>query len=207
MSGARALALLLVVLSYLLGSIPFGLLLGRLAGVDVRGRGSGNIGAANVARSAGARLGLATLVADAAKGAVPVLAARALGADVGLVATAGVAAFLGHCFPITLRFSGGKGVATAFGAIVTFAPYVALAALAVFAAAFAVTRRVSVGSALGALATPAAALLLGEPRAIMVACAVMAAVIVVRHLDNLGRLRRGTEPRFRLPKRQAPPGN
>ena len=207
MTGGRALALLLVVLSYLLGSVPVGLLLGRLAGVDVRGRGSGNIGAANVARSAGARLGLATLVADVAKGAIPVLAARALGSDTALVATAGVAAFLGHCFPMTLRFAGGKGVATALGAIVTLAPYVALAAVAVFVAAFAVTRRVSVGSALGAIATPAAALLLGEPRAVTVACAVMAVVIVVRHLDNLGRLRRGTEPRFSLPKRQAPPGN
>jgi glycerol-3-phosphate acyltransferase PlsY len=198
---------LLVVLGYLIGSIPFGLLLGRLAGVDVRRLGSGNIGAANVTRSAGGWLGLATLVADAAKGAAAVLAARAFGADASIVATTGVAAVLGHCYPITLRFAGGKGVATALGVMATLVPYVALAAAATFALAFALTRRVSVGSTLGALAAPAAALLLGESRAATIACAAVAAVIVVRHLDNLGRLRRGTEPRFTLPKRQAPPGN
>jgi glycerol-3-phosphate acyltransferase PlsY len=202
--AASALA---VVLSYLVGSIPFGLLLGRAAGVDVRGRGSGNIGAANVARNAGARLGLATLIADTTKGAIPVLALRALGGGVTPVAAAGVAAVLGHCFPVALRFAGGKGVATALGAMLVLAPTVALVATTVFLVAFALTRRVSVGSALGALAAPAAALFLGEPRAIVAACAAMAAVIVVRHLDNLGRLRRGTEPRFALPKRQAPPDN
>jgi glycerol-3-phosphate acyltransferase PlsY len=200
-----ALSALVLVVSYLIGSIPFGLLLGRAAGVDVRGRGSGNIGAANVARNAGGWLGLATLVADTTKGALPVLALRTLGAGAALVATAGVAAVLGHCFPVALRFAGGKGVATALGAILALAPTVALAAATVFLVAFGLTRHVSVGSALGALAAPAAALLLGEPRAVVAACAAMAVVIVVRHLDNLGRLRRGTEPRFTLPKRQAPP--
>jgi glycerol-3-phosphate acyltransferase PlsY len=200
-----ALPALVVCLSYLIGSIPFGVLLGRAAGVDVRGRGSGNIGAANVARNAGVWLGLATLVADAAKGALPVLAGRALGASAAVVATAGVAAVLGHCFPVGLRFAGGKGVATALGAILALAPTVAIAAATVFLVAFGVTRRVSVGSVLGAVAAPAAALLTGEPLAVVAACAVMAVVIVVRHLDNLGRLRRGTEPRFTLPKRQAPP--
>jgi len=136
-----------------------------------------------------------------------VLAVRALGAADGVVAATGVAAFLGHCYPITLRFAGGKGVATALGAILALAPMVALAGVAAFVAAFALGRRVSVGSTVGALATPAAALLLGEPRAVTLACAVMAVVIVLRHLDNLGRLRRGTEPRFTLPKRQAPPRN
>jgi glycerol-3-phosphate acyltransferase PlsY len=200
-------AALLVVLGYLIGCIPFGLVLGRVAGVDVRRLGSGNIGAANVARSAGGWLGLATLVADASKGAIAVLAARAFGAADAVVAGTGVAAFVGHCYPITLRFAGGKGVATAFGVLVVLTPRVALAAAATFALAFAVTRRVSVGSGLGALACPVAALLLGETRAVTIACAAMAAVIVVRHLENLGRLRRGTEPRFALPKRQAPPGN
>ena len=202
-----ALAALVVVLSYLIGSIPFGLVLGRGAGVDGRGRGSGNIGAANVARNAGAWLGLATLIADTTKGAIPVLAVRALGAGATLVAAAGVAAVLGHCFPVVLRFAGGKGVATALGATLALAPTTALVAATVFLVAFGLTRRVSVGSALGALASPAAALLLREPRAVVVACAAMAVVIVVRHRDNLGRLRRGTEPRFTLPKRQAPPGN
>ena len=133
------------------------------------------------------------------------LAVRALGATEGVVAATGIAAFLGHCYPITLRFSDGKGVATALGAIVALAPAVALVAVAAFVTAFAVGRRVSVGSTVGALAAPAAALLLGESRAVTLACAGMAVVIVLRHLDNLGRLRRGTEPRFTLPKRQAPP--
>jgi glycerol-3-phosphate acyltransferase PlsY len=199
-------ALVLLVAAYLLGTIPFGLLLARRVGVDVRRAGSGNIGATNVARSAGVRLGLATLLADAVKGALPVLAARALHLGDWIVPGAALAAFLGHVYPVTLRFAGGKGVATALGAIAVLAPSVALVAVTVFALAFTLTRRVSAGSALAAIATPLAASVLAAPRAETAVCAIMAGVILLRHVDNLVRLRHGMEPRFTLPKRQAPPG-
>jgi len=199
-------ALLLVVLGYLCGSIPSGLLLARRAGIDVRRTGSGNIGAANVARSAGIRLGLATLLADATKGAAPVLLARALTGDETVAAAAGVAAFLGHVFPVTLRFAGGKGVATALGVLATLTPLAAAAAAAVFLLVALTYRYVSLASVLGAFTAPLAAAALGEPPAVVAAALAMSVLIVVRHRDNFARLRAGTEPRFRLHKRHAPLG-
>jgi glycerol-3-phosphate acyltransferase PlsY len=197
-------ALLLVVLGYLCGSIPSGLLLARRAGIDVRRTGSGNIGAANVARSAGIRLGLATLLADAMKGAAPVLLARALTGDEAVAAAAGVAAFVGHVFPVTLRFAGGKGVATALGVLATLTPLAAAAAAAVFLLAALTCRYVSLASVLGALTAPLAVAALGEPPPVVAAAVAMSVLIVVRHRDNFARLRAGTEPRFSLHKRQAP---
>src|SRR6185369_15284983 len=152
-SEAR-MALVLVVLGYLAGCVPSGLLLGRRAGIDVRRHGSGNIGATNVARSAGALLGLATLVADAAKGALPVLVAGVLDGRPAVATAAGVAAFVGHVFPVTLRFAGGKGVATAVGVLLVIAPLALVCALVVFALTFLLTRYVSLGSVLAAIAVP-----------------------------------------------------
>jgi acyl phosphate:glycerol-3-phosphate acyltransferase len=133
----------LVAASYLVGSVPFGLLLGRfVAGVDVRKSGSGNIGATNVARTAGRRLGVLTLLLDATKGGIPVaVTALVLGAphDADWPAAAGLAAFLGHVFPFWLRFRGGKGVATAFGAFVVLSPWLALLASVAFGATFGAT--------------------------------------------------------------------
>ena len=198
-------AAVLIVLGYLAGSVPSGLLLGRRAGIDVRRHGSGNIGATNVARSAGTLLGLATLVADAAKGALPVLLARALDGRPAVAIAAGVAAFVGHVFPITLRFAGGKGVATALGVLVTIAPLALLCALVVFALTFLLTRYVSLASILAAIAAPVAIAALGYPRSTLAAGVVMSAIIAVRHRENVARLRTGTEPRFGLPKKQAAP--
>ena len=195
----------LVVLGYLAGCVPSGLLLGRRAGIDVRRSGSGNIGATNVARSAGAVLGLATLVADAAKGALPVLLARALDGRPAVATAAGVAAFLGHVFPVTLRFAGGKGVATALGVLLVISPLVVVCALGVFALAFLLTRYVSLASVLAAILVPIATAALGYPRSTLAAGVVMSAIIVVRHRENVARLRAGTEPRFALPKKQAAP--
>jgi glycerol-3-phosphate acyltransferase PlsY len=197
----RGLALL--ALGYLCGSIPAGLLLARRAGVDVRRSGSGNIGAANVARTAGAGLGLATLVCDALKGALPVLLARAAGSGTGLEAAVGGAAFLGHVFPVTLRFAGGKGVATALGVLLVLHPLGVAAAAAVFVLLLAAARYVSVASIAAALTAPVAIAVAGGPRPVVGAAAGMAAVIVARHRDNLRRLAAGTEPRFGLHKRQA----
>jgi glycerol-3-phosphate acyltransferase PlsY len=199
-------AVLLVVVGYLCGSIPWGVLLTRRVGIDVRRTGSRNIGAANVARSAGVGLGLATLAADALKGAVPVLLARWLGADLPVAAAAGLAAFAGHVFPVTLRFAGGKGVATALGVLAVLAPLPLSVALAVFMLAFIVSRYVSLASVLAALTVPLAAAVLGEPRSVLVAATGMAAVIVLRHRDNFARLRAGTELRFQMHKGRAKPG-
>jgi glycerol-3-phosphate acyltransferase PlsY len=195
---------LLVVGGYLCGSIPFGVLFARLAGVDVRRRGSGNIGATNVARTAGARLGLMTLAADVAKGAGPIVVGHAVGAGPGVLAATGLAAFAGHLFPFALGFAGGKGVATALGVLVALCPPAAGAAVVAFAAAFAACRYVSVASLAGAFASPLAAAWLGCPRPFVAAAAVMAVLIAWRHGDNLQRLHAGTEPRFSMHKKQAP---
>ncbi|HLK12619.1 MAG TPA: glycerol-3-phosphate 1-O-acyltransferase PlsY [Candidatus Binatia bacterium] len=199
--------LLLLVLAYACGTIPTGVLLARRAGVDVRRAGSGNVGAANVARTAGLGLGLATLAGDAAKGAAPPLAARWLGGSPVIVAAAGLAAVLGHVFPVTSRFAGGKGVATAFGVLLVAAPWAAAVAGTIFVAVVLATRYVSLASMAGAIGTVPAAALLGYPRPTLVAAAAMAALVLSRHADNIRRLVRGAEPRFSLRKRQAAPGN
>jgi glycerol-3-phosphate acyltransferase PlsY len=196
--------LLAIAFGYLCGSIPFGLLLARHAGVDVRRVGSGNIGATNVARSTSTRLGLATLALDAAKGAVPVALARWL-ADEQVAAYAGLAAFLGHVFPLYLRLAGGKGVATALGVLATLCPAVAGAALLVFVAVFTVWRYVSAASIAAALGTPVVVAALSYPATTMATVLAMAVVIVVRHRQNLARLRAGTEPQFVLKKQAALP--
>lgn len=186
--------LALVVFGYLCGSVPWGLVLARRAGVDVRRSGSGNIGAANVARTAGAALGGATLLADALKGAVPVLVAGALTDDPRIPAAAGLAAFLGHVF------AGGKGVATALGVLAVLCPAAVAVALGIFALVFALARYVSLASMVAALVTPVSTGLLGCPGHTVAAGAVMAGVIVLRHRENLARLRAGTEPPFTLHK-------
>jgi glycerol-3-phosphate acyltransferase PlsY len=191
----------LVVAGYLAGSIPFGLLLGRfLAGVDVRQSGSGNIGATNVARTAGRRLGVLTLVLDAAKGAVPVgLGAWLLGAphDSGWPAAAGLAAFLGHVFPVWLRFRGGKGVATALGAFLALTPWLTLAVAFVFGLTFALSQVVSVSSLAAALALAlGAALVHGRDAPVTRVSLVVLLVIVVRHQSNIRRMLRGEESRL-----------
>jgi glycerol-3-phosphate acyltransferase PlsY len=173
-------------------------------GVDVRRAGSGNIGATNVARTAGARLGVLTLVADAAKGALPVLIARRLGSDPALSAGVGFAAFLGHVHPITLGLAGGKGVATALGVLVVLCPPAVPWVLAAFVVVFAAWRYVSLASLGGAAAAPLAVGLLGCPLPSLVAFIVMGVLIAVRHRDNLRRLASGDEPRFAMHKKEAP---
>ena len=196
-------AVLLVIGAYVLGSIPFGMLFARTAGIDVRRAGSGTIGATNVARTAGARLGIATLLADVAKGALPVVAARALGAAPAVGAAAGLAAFLGHVFPVTLGFAGGKGVATGLGALVVLNPVAAASAAGVFALVLAGSGYVSLASMLAAIAAPLVLAVAGAPRPTLAVGSIMAIVILARHRDNVRRLLAGTEPR--LHKKQAPP--
>jgi glycerol-3-phosphate acyltransferase PlsY len=190
------LAAFLVLAAYLCGSLPTGVWLGRLAGVDVRRAGSGNIGATNVARTAGLRPALLTLTGDIAKGFVPTVIARLLLADFRLVALVAAAAFFGHIFSVFLRFSGGKGVATGFGVFLALAPGAALLAALVFAAVAGATRYVSLASVLAAVSLPVATITLNSTPAAWAAALIIGATIVFRHRENLSRLRRGVEPRF-----------
>jgi glycerol-3-phosphate acyltransferase PlsY len=185
-----------VVLGYLLGSIPFGVLITKAAGAgDLRKVGSGNIGATNVLRTGRKDLALLTLLGDGGKGLVAVLIARSLwGHDADVLA--GAAAFVGHLFPIWLGFKGGKGVATFFGVLLAAAwPVGALAALT-WILVFAVSRI----SSLSALSAAALAILyafgLQERPAILVLAAFMTVLIYIRHHANIGRLIKGQEPRF-----------
>jgi glycerol-3-phosphate acyltransferase PlsY len=211
MPGAKTYAELtfsgLLLLAYLLGSIPWGLILSRIfARDDIRLKGSGNIGATNVARETGVIPGLLTLAGDILKGAVPVyLALLAFGpadgsGDVYLSAVA-LAAFSGHLFPIYLKFrDGGKGVATAAGCFAVVSPAAVLAAFGVFIAMLLVTRRVSVAS-LSAAATLPVAVWIAADSAIMTAAAVIVALFIfMRHGENLKRLLAGKEAQFKLKK-------
>ncbi|MBM3990441.1 MAG: glycerol-3-phosphate 1-O-acyltransferase PlsY [Planctomycetes bacterium] len=196
--------------SYLLGSIPFGLVLVRLAkGIDLRSVGSGNIGATNAMRAAGKPVGLAVFVLDFAKGWVAVFAFAGLLAQsepLSWTATAcGAASVLGHCFPLWLRFAGGKGVATGCGVLVALDPWIWAVGGAVWLATLAGGRMVSLASIAMGLAFPVAAWLLtarAEPTA---AAALLALLILVRHRSNMARIVAGTESKIGA-KRAAAPG-
>ncbi|WNZ63666.1 glycerol-3-phosphate 1-O-acyltransferase PlsY [Myxococcus sp. MxC21-1] len=188
----------LVLLGYLAGSIPFGVLLTRwLRGVDVRKGGSGNIGATNVTRVAGKKLGAVVLLLDAIKGALPVVLAVRLLPDAPTVHVAvGLAAVLGHIYPVWLKLQGGKGVATALGVLLVLVPQAALAAALVYVAVFAVSRVSSLGSlAAGATAVGTSAL---TARAVEYAglSALLFALMLWTHRGNIRRLARRTERRF-----------
>lgn len=180
---------------YLAGSVPFAYLLARRVGIDVRVAGSGNVGAANVLRTAGPWRGVSVMALDVAKGALAVLLAHVtIGAS--LAAMAGGAAVVGHIYPVWLRFVGGKGVAVAAGVFVALAPLATAVAAVVFLVTVWVTRYVSLGSTAATLALPPAAALLGAPDPVVVASAGTAALILFRHRANLRRLVSGTERRM-----------
>jgi glycerol-3-phosphate acyltransferase PlsY len=206
-SSLPALALLLV--SYLLGSIPFGVILAKfLGGADVRKAGSGNIGATNVARVAGPAAGALTLLLDAAKGWFAVwLAARAMHGETGFLVAAGFCALLGHCFPLWLRFRGGKGVATAAGAFAALCPEAMIAALILFALVVWFWRYVSLGSLAAAATIPLFVYFLwaphfAPPNVVTLGSLAISAVVIFRHRGNIGRLVRGEEPKFSLSKKR-----
>ncbi len=181
-----------IVASYLIGSLPTGLLVARARGVDIRALGSGNIGATNVARTLGKKLGALVLLIDALKGFVPVLVAGRWLDEVALAAV-GLAAILGHVFPVWLRFRGGKGVATALGVFAALAPIPAAAAVLVYLVAFLITRISSVGSLLAATALLAGMVIAREPPAWLALGGAVWLLILVRHRDNLRRLFRRQE--------------
>lgn len=190
------LALVVWVLSYLLGSIPSGYIVASATGLDIRRLGSGNIGATNVARTVGWKKGFLTLGLDAAKGFVPVLVALGLNLGPAATAVAGLAAFLGHLYPIFLGFKGGKGVATALGVFLGIMPLAMGALLVVFLTLVGVSRRVSLGSVIAAALSPIVCWLLGYPTAIVWVSLIIGALTVVRHKENIRRLIAGTEPKL-----------
>lgn len=193
----------LFLFAYLVGAIPFGLWLPRrFASVDLREIGSGNIGATNAGRAGGWPLGVATLICDIGKGAIPVGLAIWLAAalDTGTVLPAyatAVAAVLGHLFPIYLGFkTGGKGVATAAGCFLLLSPAAIAIVMAVFVVTAAASKRVSAGSLTAAAALPVAVLLLGKGIAAFLATIVVSVLIIGRHHENIRRLMAGTEPKW-----------
>lgn len=209
-------SLLVVVLAYLLGSIPTGYLLVRIfRKQDIRTLGSGNIGATNVIRSGARGLGAATFLLDVLKGCCAVWLGAVLAPHLmpnaalrNVEALAAVCAVVGHMFPVWLQFKGGKGVATGFGVFLVAAPLAALAAITVFTLIFAITRFVSLGSILGAASFPVFAwfLVRGErPIFFVVAQAIVALLIIVKHHENVRRLLTGTENRFGTRRHEGKP--
>jgi acyl phosphate:glycerol-3-phosphate acyltransferase len=193
-----ALSIILPVVAYLVGSIPFGVVLARARGVDLRQVGSGNIGATNAARALGKALGAVVLVLDALKGFLPVLAARLLltHAPYGecLVALTALLAFVGHLFPVFYGFRGGKGVATALGVFLALSPLAALGALVVYAAVYALTRTSSLGSLSAAVAfVPLNYFLSTRSRVLLALTVLLVLGIVVSHRENIQRLLRREE--------------
>jgi glycerol-3-phosphate acyltransferase PlsY len=184
------LALALIAAAFWAGAIPFGVLIARRRGVDIRAHGSGNIGATNVTRVLGARAGAIVLALDGLKGALPTAAALAASSDPGVVALTGAAAILGHCFSPFLRGRGGKGVATASGVFLVIAPGLVGIALAVFVVVLRATRVPALGSLAASLAISAGLVARGGGPYAVLACATTA-LLVYTHRTNLAKLRRG----------------
>ena len=189
---------------YLAGSIPFALVASRIFALpDPRTYGSGNIGATNVLRSGSRAAALVTLIGDLGKGWVAVLAARLLGMPIELVALTGFAAFMGHVFPIWLRFNGGKGVATAAGVLIAFDWIMGLAVIAIWLAVAAATRYSSFAALVAAVAAPLLAWWLHGTGPLLYAVAGMGAILFIRHRANIVKLARGEESRIGEKKGEA----
>ena len=186
-----------VAVAYLLGSFSFGLFVARWHGqTDLRGSGSGNIGATNVARTVGRIPALLTLLGDTAKGCAAVLVAQWVGDSLAATAFAALAAILGHMFPVYYRFRGGKGVATSLGAMTPLLPWATLGGIVVWIIVALALRYVSVASVVAALVVPLLAFLRGDPSPLVLAAGAAALLIVAAHRANLQRLVQGTESRL-----------
>lgn len=187
----------ILVLAYLLGSIPFGLLVGKAKGVDIRKYGSGNIGTSNVGRILGKEAAIATLLGDGLKGLIPVLLARwLLGNTMWWLAATGIAAIAGHNWPVWLKFKGGKGVTTTYGAFLGIAWLPALATILTWVVVTKITNKSSVAALISAPAEPIWAFLLGGSVPVIVFAGVTCALIYVRHISNIQRILAGTESRL-----------
>ena len=197
--GTTILALVIVIVaSYLVGSIPTGLLLGKAYGIDVRTEGSGNIGATNLYRTVGRKVGIITLIGDCLKGLLPVLIVKFSSLPPEFAAWVGLAAFCGHVFSVFLKFKGGKGVATALGVFLALAPVAVALVIALFACLMLLWRYVSLGSIAAAAAMPLAVYFLGGSGTVTAVTTVIAAVVIIRHIENIKRLLAGTESKFKV---------
>ena len=185
--------ILLVLFGYLLGAVPVGYLVGRAFGVDVRRVGSGNIGTANVLRAAGKWAAVVTLFGDMLKGFVPVVLARALVGSEWLHAAAALAAVFGHCWPVFLRFKGGKAVATGAGTSIGLAPVVGLGLFAFWWAVVLLSRYTSLGAIAVMLVSPFAYALTGQPLPDVISTAVGVPLVLYRHRENARALIEGRE--------------
>lgn len=193
--NTAAVIALWALVGYLLGSVPFGMVVARVMGLgNLRDIGSGNIGATNVLRTGSKPAAALTLILDGGKGAVAVLAARAAGGE-DLAQIAGLAAMIGHCYPVWLRFAGGKGVATFLGIVLALAWPVGLGCCLAWLAGAAATRISSMGALVASVASLPLALMLGASDAVAL-CAVLAALIYWRHRGNIARIKSGTEPKI-----------
>lgn len=180
---------ILLLFGYLLGGVPFGLLLGRLVGgVDVRHYGSGNIGATNVNRVLGKKIAAVVLVLDALKGYAPFAIASHIGMSSFQVASVGLASVVGHCFPVALRFRGGKGVATVFGACCALNPMVAALVLLIWLIGVYFSRISAVGALLGALSLPVVTGFFYKNSVYLYMALAMAILVIVRHRENIRQL-------------------
>ncbi|MDD5284501.1 MAG: glycerol-3-phosphate 1-O-acyltransferase PlsY [Desulfuromonadaceae bacterium] len=187
----------LVAAAYLIGSIPTGLILGKAYGIDVRKEGSGNIGATNLYRTVGRKIGVITLIGDCLKGLLPVLAVNYSTLPPDYAALVGLAAFCGHVFSVFLKFKGGKGVATALGVFLALAPLALAVAVGIFAALMFFWRYVSLGSIAAAAVMPVAVALTGGSRTLTLVTLVIAVIVILRHHENIRRLMAGSESRFK----------
>ena len=186
----------MIALSYLVGGIPVGVLLARSQGVDLRQQGSGNIGATNVLRVLGVKFGLLAFACDVLKGALPVLAAGALGSADWTRCGCGVAAVIGHCYSPYLRLAGGKAVATGLGVLLAFNWVAGLIAFGLWALLTALTRYVSLASMLAYVAALALVALLGDGVPVVPTVGFLIVLSIYRHSDNIGRLLAGTESKI-----------
>lgn len=192
-----AVSVLALLAAYLIGAIPVGYIVARLSGgVDIRASGSGNIGATNVLRTVGKLPAVVTLIGDIAKGFLAVSVARAPDPAPCWAAAGAVLAIVGNCWPVFLRFRGGKGVATGFGAFLALAPWATAPTALVWLVVVASFRYVSLASVMACLCLPLGVALLGYPLPSIAAAVLAAAVIIYRHRENLGRLARGSERRL-----------
>lgn len=191
---------LLIAAAYLIGAIPTGVILTRfVGGEDIRTAGSGNIGATNVYRVAGRKLGVITLIGDCLKGVIPLLIAQQgfhpTESGIALVA---LAAFIGHCYPVYLGFKGGKGVATALGIFLVLSPLSVLCLLVVFVLVLWKSRYISLASISAAVTVPLLILLFESSFALFVATLIIATIVIWKHRANIERLRSGTESKFKV---------
>ena len=186
-----------IIIAYLLGNISPSIILGKLHGIDIKKEGSGNAGTTNALRVLGKKAALITLIIDIGKGVLAVVIGKLIGGEaVGYLCA--LAVFCGHIWPCFYRFKGGKGVATAFGAILAVNWILGLSALGIVAVGVALSQRMSVGSLLGSVTFPIICWLL-EPDFIYIGC-IMAVIVLIKHRANIGRLFRGEEPKMNFKK-------